>query len=102
MNFRIYCATGGLIGRLVNLLVEVISNAIYSDKTIITLAALAKANQIASYDIPLGIKSPFSKKFDLLPSKEVISRVMSIGATEYQQELAIKKQYRPSRSHQVL
>lgn len=102
MAFRVYCASGGLIGRVANLLVESITNAIYEDKTKITLAALGKADELASFDMPFGMKTPFSKKFDILPTNEVIENVMNIGATEYQQELSSsKKGYRPSRSSDI-
>ncbi len=82
MAFRVYCATGGLMGRIANLLKQTITNAIYDNKTQITLEDLNRAAKKASFDLPTGIKAPFSRDFDILPSEDVIAQVMTIGVEE--------------------
>src|SRR5690606_15421951 len=52
MSFRVYCATGGLIGRVANLLVQTLTDAIYANKTSITLQDLGRAAGRASFDLP--------------------------------------------------
>ena len=102
MAFRIYCATGGIIGRVANLLTETITNAIYEDKIKITLSALRKADEFASYDKPFDMESPFSKKFNILPSDEIIKSAMQIGSMEDHKEInSLYRNYKPSRSSDI-
>ncbi|RRQ22252.1 TniB family NTP-binding protein [Thiohalobacter thiocyanaticus] len=82
MAFRVYCATGGLIGRVANLFKEVIANSYDTGRTEISLEDLAVAALQASYDLPSEIKEPFSRSFKVLPSEELITEVMKIGAEQ--------------------
>lgn len=82
MAYRFFVATGGLTGRLSNLLVEVIVTARSNGQSIITMADLDQAARIASYDLPLSIESPFSRQFDTKPTTQLIERVMQVGTSD--------------------
>ncbi len=82
MAFRFYCATGGLIGRLANLFIEVAQNAFDNKKWGITLPALKKAANDASYDLLNDMINPFDKKASTEATDEIISMVKRIGIKE--------------------
>lgn len=102
MAFRVYCATGGLIGRLANLLVEAVTSAIYKNTNLITLSDLNLASKLASYDMPLNISDPFSRNFNVIPSEEVIKEIMNIGRTDNSQVSNIPFSYTPAKYSEVL
>ncbi|MDZ7660925.1 TniB family NTP-binding protein [Thiohalophilus sp.] len=80
MAFRFYCASGGLIGRVANIFIQLVKDMANKhgtkDATLDDLNAAAKE---ACFDMPLGIDNPFSRQFDVKPTKEVTHRVMEIG-----------------------
>lgn len=79
MAFRVYCATGGLIGRVANLFLEVVDLVDMAGSKSVTMEILNKASKGASYDMAMGIHNPFSREFDPTPTSALINAAMKIG-----------------------
>lgn len=71
MAFRMYCATGGLIGYLVKLLREMVTIAALGNKISITLDDMALAHKNAIWKETVEIENPFDK--DLLVNDDMIN-----------------------------
>ncbi len=67
--FRVYIATGGVIGRVSNLLLEVINLAIESRHVEVTMHDLRIAATLASFDLAFGITDPFGIDLNTIPDK---------------------------------
>lgn len=103
MGFRMYCATGGLVGRLANLLTEVVTTAVDRNRRKITLADLDQAYRYASFDVPMDLATPFTRKFSVIPSDEVIARAMRLGEARAPSEGDIPRRGRkPNKASAVL
>lgn len=79
--FRCYCASGGLMGYLINFLRQAVWNAIDANKKIITLDDLMVAHIASvwsSEETPNSL-SPFSRKFQVTFSEELLTRAREIG-----------------------
>lgn len=77
MTFRLYVATGGLIGYLWKFLRQVIVNATDSDSTTICLQDLDVA-----YKDSIGVRSgpsPFDEEIKYRATKNLVEKVMTIG-----------------------
>ena len=81
MAFRCYCATGGLIGYLSKFLRQAVWNAIDSNKKKITLSDLRTAHQASVWNREgtLGSLSPFSNRFEVAFSDELLAKAREIG-----------------------
>ena len=82
MTFRLYCATGGLIGYLAMLLSQLVWDAIDDKRKVITLKHLRAAfaqSVYSSHDYGDG-PDPFSARFSTEPSEELLATVSRIGA----------------------
>lgn len=82
MSFRMYMASGGLIGYVIKILREATSIAVYSGVYSIDLDMLHKAQQRAILNVSKNAPSPFSRKFILCPSKEQVEEAMKLGVCE--------------------
>lgn len=84
MAFRMYCATGGIIGYISKILREAVMAAMRAKRNIITLADLAKADDAASWsrgDSDFEINA-FAPTFKPVPTTELMLRVKQIGTRE--------------------
>lgn len=66
---RVYIATGGIIGRVSNLLLEVINLAIESRRFVVTIDDLRIAAKLASFDLTFGITDPFGIDLNAIPDQ---------------------------------
>lgn len=82
MAFRLYCATGGLIGYLAMLLSQVVWDAIDDKRKVITLKHLreAFAHSVRSSHDYGDAPDPFGPRFATEPSEELLANVSRIGA----------------------
>jgi hypothetical protein len=82
MAFRFYCATGGLIGYLSNLLRKAERNAISEGKSQIRLEDLDQAFRQSIWDRKIALPSgrrPFELDFETAPTKDILQAVRQIG-----------------------
>lgn len=81
MAFRCYCATGGLIGYLTNLLRKASRNAVDSGQQTISLDDLRVAHREAMWSSSgSGLTmSPFDPDFQFVPSEELLSNAAEVG-----------------------
>lgn len=81
MAFRIYCATGGLMGYLTKLLRQAVWNAIDKDSKKIDLEDFFRAHREAVWaeESSDSLPSPFARKFSLTPNEELLRRIQAIG-----------------------
>ncbi|MBK7532295.1 TniB family NTP-binding protein [Piscinibacter sp.] len=81
MAFRMWCATGGLMGYVTKLLRTAVWDALDSKNRSLTLDKL-QAAYVASVwtatEVPV-VAQPFSAGFSVIPSPDLISRVLTIG-----------------------
>lgn len=93
MSFRLYCASGGLIGHLAKLLVQALWNGEDGKTDSITLNDLAAAHEQSAWDSEnlLGIPNPFDRNFQLVASVDLMDRVSKIGK-KIEDEPEYKKQ----------
>lgn len=79
--FRLFCASGGLIGYLTKILRLAVWNAIDSGQKRITLDDLGKAYEAAvrQKDLDATGLSPFSPEFLLTPSATILELVCKLG-----------------------
>lgn len=81
MAFRVYCATGGLIGYLAKILRTSVWNAVDGKQHSIDLTALRVAH-LTSVGSPGSVSNlidPFSSSFEICPSTDLLQRVAKIG-----------------------
>lgn len=90
LAFRCFCATGGLIGRLANLLIEVAENSQETGRQAVTLEDLDQAAHHASYDLPLGLERPFSRDLPVTPTEEIIKAALALGTKDDEPPQATK------------
>jgi len=81
MAFRVYCATGGLVGYVSKLLRQAVWDACDEERTNITLEALEEAHRKSLWKewAIAGVSSPFSRVFALSPTSKVLATVAKIG-----------------------
>ncbi|RLL49804.1 transposase [Mariprofundus sp. EBB-1] len=82
MSFRMYIASGGLIGYVIKILREATSIAVYAGTHSIDLEMIHKAQQRAILNVSQHAPAPFSRKFILCPSKETVEEAMKLGVCE--------------------
>jgi hypothetical protein len=81
MAFRIYCATGGLIGYVAKLFSELVWLATYDGRTVIRMHHFLEAGEQAIWsgiDTDMGV-SAFDSSFSLDASDELLERIRTIG-----------------------
>jgi len=81
MAFRMWCATGGLMGYVTKLLRTVVWDAVDRDCRSLTLdkfQAAYAASVWTATEVPV-IGQPFEAGFSVVPSPELINRVLTIG-----------------------
>jgi len=89
MAFRIYCATGGLMGYLTKLLRQAVWNAVDEERGSISLADLARAHEDALWSPAVlpNLPRPFDGGFNLGPSEDLLQKIRRLGTpTEPVQE----------------
>lgn len=82
MGFRLYVATGGLIGYLTNFLNQLVWDAAFSDSTSLTLQDFSNAfkESISSdKDARSSVGNPFLKSFSTEPTAANIAAAMEVG-----------------------
>lgn len=81
MAFRMYCATGGLMGYLTKLLRQLVWDVLDAERTTIELSDIMKAHDEAVWakEGLLGIPSPFTREFPTQPTDDLIARVQKLG-----------------------
>ena len=79
MSFRMYIASGGLIGYLVKILREATAIAVYSNELSISLDVLNKAQQRAIFNTNKNVVKPFSKGFSIIPTENNVREAMQLG-----------------------
>jgi hypothetical protein len=81
MAFRVWCATGGLMGYLAKLLRQAVWDALDAGRATITLEDLGAAYERAIWtetEVSL-VQRPFSRDFAFTPTPEVIERIKRVG-----------------------
>jgi len=81
MAFRFYCATGGLIGYLAQLLRQAVWDAVDDQRVTISLSDLSVAYETAIWgegDASKGV-NPFTKEFKSVPTIDLLAKVSQIG-----------------------
>ena len=81
MGFRLYCASGGLLGYVVNILQQAVLDADFDDRREIQLSHFEEALQAGVWE---GSKletaiSPFSPKFCAMAVPELLAKVAMVG-----------------------
>jgi hypothetical protein len=81
MAFRLYCATGGLIGYLATLLSQTVWDVVDENQAFITLGHLRRAfaNSVRSTHDYGDAPDPFGSRFSTEPSEELLAKVAQIG-----------------------
>lgn len=79
MAYRWYCSTGGLMGRLNNLLEEISFVSKFYNITEFSLSDLERASKTATFDMPEDRINSFSKDFDTDWNEHIIKMAMQIG-----------------------
>lgn len=81
MAFRMYCATGGLMGYLTKFLRQLVWNVLDDQRRTIDLSDIVKAHDEAVWakDGLLGIPSPFTREFPTKPTEDLIARIQKMG-----------------------
>ena len=81
MAFRMYCATGGLIGYLTKVLRHTVWNAVDAGTRSITLEDLAEGHKAAIWDAEStsSIPRPFERSFSVTPTVELLALIRQIG-----------------------
>lgn len=79
LGFRMYAATGGLLGYLVKLIEEAVRIARRAESREITVETLAEAHAFAVYRKAPGVEAPFDMKIDLEPDSETLAHVEAMG-----------------------
>ena len=85
MGFRLYVATGGLIGYLTKLLDQLVWNAVTSNSTTLTLQDFNKAfkDSIAGdQDAKSSAGNPFLKSFSTEPTAANLAAAMEVGVPQ--------------------
>ena len=93
MAFRIFCATGGIIGYVSKLLREVVLAAVRDNRSIVTLEDLAEADKVASWDASLFERgfNPFDRDFPISEKDQendaLLHQVAQIGTRKVENSL---------------
>jgi hypothetical protein len=87
MAFRIWCATGGLMGYLTKFLRQVVWNACDSRTPSISLNGFDAAfrDSICTLGDEHSLVSPFSRSFIAEPTQEAVSAALSVGVKDDEQ-----------------
>lgn len=103
MAFRLYCATGGLMGYLSKLLKQTLRNASINNRRIITLEDfnIAHTEAIWSSQRIAGLPLPFASDFTASETVELLDAVGKIGTVPTPQEPARRLQKRKSKETSV-
>ncbi|HEV2578806.1 MAG TPA: TniB family NTP-binding protein [Acidobacteriaceae bacterium] len=96
MAFRLYCATGGLMGYLSKLLKQTLRNASIDKRRIITLEDfnIAHTEAIWSSQRIAGLPLPFASDFTPSETVDLLDAVGKIGTVQTSQEPARRPQTR--------
>lgn len=88
MAFRMFCATGGLIGYLAKLLRQAVWNAVDASSPIITLENLALAYEAAVWNDARtsSLPRPFERSFSVTPTTELLALVRHVGEASLEAE----------------
>ena len=81
MGFRMYAATGGLIGYLVKMIEEAERIARRNGSKTITVDTLADAHDFVVYRKAVGLERPFDMRMDLGPDPETLAHIQTMGLT---------------------
>jgi hypothetical protein len=81
MAFRIYAATGGLMGYLTKFLRQLVWNVLDDQQTTIELSDMVRAHDEAVWakEGLLDIPSPFTREFPTQPTDDLIARIQKLG-----------------------
>ena len=88
MAFRLWCASGGLIGHLAKLLRQAVWDTCDAGKRSITLEGFRAAHAFAAWS-EFGdavTVSPFDRSFSVEPTQEKIAQALTIGTCEVEVE----------------
>lgn len=86
LAFRIYCATGGLIGYLTKTLRQTVWNAVDANTRLISLKDIETAHQEAiwSRENLAYLPNPFNRSNLVYPTEEIIAQTKLIGTPSFQ------------------
>lgn len=82
LGFRLYAATGGLIGYVVKMLEEAVRIARRQDTHVISLQTLAAAHRFIVYRKPPGLEHPLDLQLDLAPDAETLGHIQTMGVDD--------------------
>lgn len=78
--FRFYCASGGLVGYIAKILRQAIWNAVFEERSVISLNDLAEAYEFAIWKgAKTSYPNPFHVQFDPSPTPAMLSLARTVG-----------------------